>query len=51
LRIEEKMGVREDIPLDQGIKEAAERPLEIVTAFEMFNNKRDIEAMNIDNSH
>jgi hypothetical protein len=40
LRFEEKVGIKEDVPLEQGIKEAAERPLEIVTAFEMLNSKR-----------
>src|SRR3954464_12023524 len=40
LRFEDKVGIKEDMPLEQGIKEAVDRPLEIVTAFEMLNNKR-----------
>jgi len=42
LRIEEKVGIKEDMLLEQRIKEivADKRPLEIVNAFEMLNNKR-----------
>ena len=40
LRFEEKVGIKEDVPLEQGIKEAVDRPLEIVSAFEMLHSKR-----------
>ena len=42
LRFEEKVGIKEDVLLDQGIKEITgdERPLEIVTALDMLNNER-----------
>jgi len=51
LRFEEKVGIKKDIPLEQGIKEAINRPLEIVSAFEMLNNKRkeDEDECNSDN--
>ena len=39
LRFEDKVGIKEDIPLEEGIKEAAQRPLEIASALEMLNNK------------
>ncbi len=39
LRMEERVAFKEDIPLEQGIKEAVEQPLEIVAAFEFLNNK------------
>ena len=46
LRIEERASFKEDIPLEQGIKEivAVGRPLEIVNAFEMLKNKREVDA-------
>jgi hypothetical protein len=40
LRIEDKIGTKEDIHPEQGIKEVVDRPLEIVNALEMLNNKR-----------
>src|SRR4051794_15775475 len=51
LRTEERVSFKEDIPLEQGIKEivaAVDHPLEIVTAFEMLK-KRDVQAKDIDN--
>jgi hypothetical protein len=41
LRFEDKVGIKEDIQLEQGIEQAIERPLEIINAFEMFNTKRN----------
>lgn len=40
LRIEDKVALKEDIPLEQGIKEAVERPLEIVNAFEILKKEK-----------
>jgi hypothetical protein len=42
LRFEEKTDIKEDVSLEQGIKEITgdERPLQIVTALEMLNNER-----------
>jgi len=53
LRIEERASFKEDIPLEQGIKEAVNRPLDIVNAFEILKNKNmkeEVEESNIDNS-
>lgn len=41
LRFEDRIGIKEDMPLELGIGQAIERPLEIVTAFEMLHNKRN----------
>jgi hypothetical protein len=42
LRFEDKVGIKEDIPLEQGIEQAIERPLEIIAAFELHEKmKRD----------
>lgn len=43
LRIEDRISIKEDIPLKQGIDEIAvnDRPLEIASALEMLNNKRN----------
>jgi len=54
LRIEDKVSFKEDIPLEQGIKEivADERPLEIVNALELLNSKRkEGDAKDIYNKH
>jgi len=40
LRFEDKVSIKEDVYLEQGIKEAVDRPLEIVSALEMLNSKR-----------
>ena len=39
LRVEEKVGIREDISLEQGVKEAIEQPFEIVNAFDVLNQR------------
>jgi hypothetical protein len=41
LRLEENVSIKEDIPLEQGIKNAIKRPFAIVTAFELLKNKND----------
>jgi hypothetical protein len=39
LRVEEKVGIRADVPLEQGVKEAIERPFEIVSAFDLLRRE------------
>jgi hypothetical protein len=41
LRVEEKVGIRADVPLEQGVKEAIERPFEIVSAFDLLDERSD----------
>ncbi len=41
LRIEEKVGIREDVTIEQGIKEATETPFEIASAFDLLNERSD----------
>jgi hypothetical protein len=41
LRIEEKVGIREDVALEQGVKEAIEQPFGFVSAFELLNERPD----------
>jgi hypothetical protein len=41
LRLEENESVKEDVPLEQGIKEAIERPFELANAFDLLNRERD----------
>jgi hypothetical protein len=41
LRVEEKVGIREDVALEQGIKEATEQPFGIVSAFDLLNERSD----------
>jgi hypothetical protein len=41
LRIEEKVGIREDVLLEQGVKEATKQPFEIASAFELLNERSD----------
>ena len=36
--LEENVSIKEDIPLEQGIKAAIKRPFEIVTAFDLSKN-------------
>jgi len=43
LRFEDKVSIKDDIPLEQGIKEAVDRPLEIVSALELLKNKGEEE--------
>ncbi len=39
LRIEDNVSIKEDIPLEQGIKTAIERPFEITSAFNLLKNE------------
>jgi hypothetical protein len=41
-RIEERVNFKEDILLEQGIKEAVDRTLEILSAFEMLKHKSEM---------
>jgi hypothetical protein len=41
LRVEEKVGIREDVPLEQGIKEATRQPFGIVSAFDLLSQRSD----------
>jgi hypothetical protein len=41
LRLEENENVKKDVPLEQGIKEAIERPFELANAFDLLNRERD----------
>jgi hypothetical protein len=41
LRVEEKVGNRADIALEQGVKEAIEQPFEIVSAFDLLTRESD----------
>jgi hypothetical protein len=38
LRLEENVSIKEDVPLEQGIKDAIERPFELASAFDLLNN-------------
>ena len=40
LRLEEKVGIKKDVQLKQGIKEAIEQPFEIVNAFDLLENNK-----------
>ncbi len=41
LRLEENVSIKEDVPLNEGIKAAIEKPFAIVTAFELLKNEND----------
>lgn len=41
LRIEEQVSIKEDVPLEQAIAEAANRPLEISNAFDLFDINKE----------
>jgi hypothetical protein len=49
LRVEEKVGIREDIPLEQGVKEAIGQPFEMINAFEMIMDKKPTTVAGVDN--
>lgn len=41
LRLEENASIRKDVPLEQGIREAIERPFELANAFDLLNREKD----------
>lgn len=41
LRLEENASIKKDVPLEQGIKEAIERPFELANAFDLLNREKD----------
>ncbi len=40
LRIEDEVSIKEDVPLEQGIKDAIERPFELASAFDLLNKRK-----------
>jgi hypothetical protein len=41
LRLEEKVGIKNDVQLEQGIKEAIDQPFEIASAFDLLENIKE----------
>lgn len=40
LRLEDSASIKEDVPLEQGIREAIEKPFEFVNALDLFNREK-----------
>ena len=40
LRLEENVSIKEDVPLERGIKDAIERPFELANAFDLLNKDK-----------
>ena len=40
LRLEENVSIKEDVPLEQSIKDAIERPFELTNAFDLLNKRK-----------
>lgn len=52
LRLEENVSIKDDVPLEQGIKDAIERPFELASAFDLLNkDKRDDDGCSSENEN